>query len=78
MANSPKKKSDRTGVTASGIVEAVEQDLELSIEQVKDAVEAVEKKLSARRSSKPTTKAAKPTKSDPAGAVKKPADKNRR
>jgi len=47
-----KPKRERLGVTASGIVEAIEQDVELSVEQVKDAVAAVEKKLGAR---KPTT-----------------------
>jgi hypothetical protein len=62
MAKSSKKKSERLGVTASGIVEAIEQDVELSVEQVKDAVVAVEKKLGVRKATKkpkPTVEAAK-------------------
>ena len=54
MANgSGEKNPNQNGVTAAGIVEAIEQDVELSIEQAKDlaheAVDAVEKKLGARK-----------------------------
>ena len=64
MAKSSKQKTIRSlGVTASGIVEAVEQDVELSMEQVKDAaqeaVAAVEKKLGVR---KPPARTRKPAK----------------
>ncbi len=58
MAKSSKRKGSAPNqkVTASGIVEAIEQDLELSVEQVKeaahDAVAAVEKKLGMRKSAK--------------------------
>jgi hypothetical protein len=75
MAKSSKQKTQATGLgaTASGIVEAVEQDVELSMERVKEvaqeAVAAVEKKLGvskppARKPAKkqqPKAKAAKPT-----------------
>jgi hypothetical protein len=65
MANTSKRKTPAAhpGVTASGLVEAVEQDFELSVEQLKDAahdaVEAVEKKLGVRKAAKPKPKAAK-------------------
>jgi hypothetical protein len=65
MANSSKQKapSARLGVTASGIAEAVAQDIELSIEQVtqasRKAVAAVEDKLGAR---KPPARTRKPAK----------------
>ena len=69
MANSSKRKTStpREGVTASGIVEAIEQDVELSMEQVKDvaqhAVAAVEKKIGVRQPAKPkTVKTSKPKK----------------
>src|ERR1700675_3130397 len=58
MANSSKPKSPAAsaGVTASGIVEAVTQDVELSMDQVKvaahDAIAAVEKKLGLRKPEK--------------------------
>ena len=61
MAKSSKRKTSTPSqqVTASGIVEAIEQDVELSVEQVaqaaKDAVEAVEKKLGVRKSAKRKT-----------------------
>jgi hypothetical protein len=75
MAKSSTRKTQATGLgaTASGIVEAVEQDVELSMEQVKaaaqGAVAAVEKKLGVSKpparkpakKQKPKTKAAKPT-----------------
>jgi len=91
MANSSKQKTSPAsqGVTASGIVEAVEQDLELSMEQVKEAaqeaVAAVEEKLGVRkaparthkpaRKQKPTAKAAKPIKSRAAKSAKRSKDK---
>ena len=57
MANEDDKKPEAPGVTAEGIVEAIEQDVELSVEQIKDAakeaVDAVEKKLGVRKPSKP-------------------------
>ena len=56
MAIRSKKKA--SGVSAAGIVEAIEQDVELSIEQAKDAVINVEKKLGLRKSPKPRKKAA--------------------
>ncbi len=59
MAIRSKKKP--SGVTAAGIVEAIEQDVELSIEQAKDAVVEVEKKLGLRASPKPKRKSAKTT-----------------
>jgi hypothetical protein len=68
MAKSPKPKTSasREGVTASGIVEAIEQDMELSMEQVKDAaqhaVAAVEKKFGGGKSAKPKPKAVTTTK----------------
>jgi len=80
MANGSKQKTSPAshGVTASGIVEAVEQDLELSMEQVKEAVAAVEEKLGVRkppprahkpaRKQKPAAKAAKTIKSRVASA----------
>jgi hypothetical protein len=75
MATGSKRKTRpaREGVTAAGLVEAFEQDVELSIEQVRDAaqeaVTAVEKKLGMRKprarktAPKPkTTKTSKPAK----------------
>lgn len=51
----PKKKARR--VTAAGLVEAIEQDVELSAEQIKDAAQeaviAVEKKLGVGKGAKP-------------------------
>ncbi len=76
MANGSKQKTSPAsqGVTAAGIVEAVEQDLEWSMEQVKEAaqkaVAAVEKKLGGRKSPARTRKAAK--KQKPAGKAAKP------
>ena len=55
MAIRAKKKA--SGVTAAGIVEAIEQDVELSIEQAKDAVVSVEEKLGLRKTPKPKKKA---------------------
>jgi hypothetical protein len=46
---------ERLGVSTAGIVEALEQDVELSVEQVKEAVVAVEKKLGARKAAKQKT-----------------------
>ncbi len=61
-----KTKRDGLGVSAAGIVEAIEQDVELSVEQVKDAahhaVEAVEKTLGTRKPAKPTARPAKMSK----------------
>lgn len=65
MAMRSKKKA--SGVTAAGIVEAIEQDVELSIEQAKDAVVEVEKKLGLRKAPKPRKKAA------PTTPLKKPS-----
>jgi hypothetical protein len=71
MATDPKdeKKPESEGVTAAGMVEALEQDVELSIEQLKEAahetVEAVEKKLGVGKSAKtqpPKAQSAKPPK----------------
>ena len=59
MAIRAKKKA--SGVTAAGIVEAIEQDVELSIEQAKDAVIEVEKKLGLRKTPKPKKRAAPTT-----------------
>ena len=56
MAKASKPKNKSEGVTAAGLVEALEQDVELSMEQVKDAVVAVEEKLGVRKSSKPKRK----------------------
>ena len=57
------KKAAPQGATASGIIDAMEQDVELTLEQVKDAatgaMAAVEKKF---RSPKTTTKKSKSTK----------------
>jgi len=57
MAKVSKPRRERLGVTTAGIVEAIEQDVELSVEQVKtaahDAVAAVEKKLGRRKAAKP-------------------------
>ena len=91
MANGSKQKTSpaRHGVTASGIVEAVEQDLELSMEQVKaaakEAVAAVEEKLGVRkppprahkpaRKQKPAAKAAKTIKSRVAKSAKRSKEK---
>jgi hypothetical protein len=64
MANSSGAKTPPDKVTAAGLVEAIEQDVELSMEQVKnaaqEAIAAVEKKL-----------ARKPVKKPPAKVVKK-------
>jgi hypothetical protein len=67
MANSSKDKSSpaSAGVTASGIVEAVTQDVELSMEQFRvaahGAVAAVEETLGIRKSAKkPKAKIVKP------------------
>jgi hypothetical protein len=61
-----KPKRDGLGVSAAGIVEAIEQDVELSVEQVKEAahqaVEAVEKKLGARKPAKSRALPAKTSK----------------
>ena len=68
MAKSSKQKTSAAGkgVTAAGLVEAIEQDVELSVEQVKDAaheaVAAVEKKLGVRKPVKPKAKAAETAK----------------
>ena len=76
MAKSSKPKTPPAslGVTASGIVEAVTQDVELSMEQVKtaaqEAVAAVEEKFGMRKpparkpakKQKPKAKAAKSSK----------------
>lgn len=62
MANTSKKKAQRLGVSAAGIVEAIEQDVELSMEQAKEAVVNVEKKLGLRKTPKPKKKAATPLK----------------
>ena len=66
--NTPKQ----TGVTAAGIVEAIEQDVELSIEQAKDmaheAVAAVEGKLGM---GKPRARKPQPMVKPRAGVVKK-------
>lgn len=59
MAIRSKKKA--SGVTAAGIVEAIEQDVELSIEQAKDAVVNVEKKLGLRKKQEPRRKGAPTT-----------------
>jgi len=65
MAKGPtqKTKRERLGVTASGIVEAIEQDVELSMEQVAaaahQAVATVEKKLGVRKPAKPKAKTAR-------------------
>jgi len=87
MANGSKQKTSPAshGVTASGIVEAVEQDLELSMEQVKEAVAAVEEKLGVRkppprahkpaRKQKPAAKAAKTIKSRVAKSAKRSKEK---
>ena len=87
MANGSKQKTSPAshGVTASGIVEAVEQDLELSMEQVKEAVAAVEEKLGVRkppprahkpaRKQKLAAKAAKPIKSRVAKSAKRSKEK---
>ena len=57
MAKEDEKKPEAPGVTAEGIVEAIEQDVELAVEQIKDAaheaVEAVEKRLGMRNPAKP-------------------------
>jgi hypothetical protein len=71
MAKSPKDKTPpKNNVTAAGIIEAIEQDVELSVQQVKDvadeAVVAVEKKLGAR---KPPPHASKATIEKPIGKV---------
>jgi hypothetical protein len=62
----PSSKRERLGVSTAGIVEALEQDVELSVEQVKkaahDAVAAVEKKLGARKAAKPKPTPAKMSK----------------
>jgi hypothetical protein len=64
MAKSSKTKTspERPGVTAIGLVEAVEQDVELSMEQLKstakEAVAAVEKTLGIGTPSKPRRKVA--------------------
>ena len=54
------KKTAARGATASGIIDAMEQDVELTLEQVKDAatgaMAAVEKKF---RSPRTTTKKSK-------------------
>lgn len=88
MANGSKQKTSPAshGVTASGIVEAVEQDLELSMEQIKEAVAAVEEKLGVRkppprahkpaRKQKPAAKAAKTIKSRVAKSAKRSKEKN--
>ena len=65
MAKSSQEKPKKERrVTASGLVEAIEQDVELSAEQIKDAaheaVVAVEKKLGVGQAAKP--KAAKTSK----------------
>ncbi len=90
MANGSKQKTSPAshGVTASGIVEAVEQDLELSMEQVKEAVAAVEEKLGVRkppprahkraRKQKPAAKAAKTIKSRAAKSAKRSKDRKRK
>jgi hypothetical protein len=56
-SETPKKKRR---VTASGLVEAIEQDVELSAEQIKDAaheaVVAVEKKLGVGKAAPPKSK----------------------
>jgi hypothetical protein len=61
---SSQQKPKKERVTASGLVEAIEQDVELSAEQIKDAaheaVVAVEKKLGVGKAAKP--KAAKTSK----------------
>ena len=59
MAIRSKKKP--SGVTAAGIVEAIEQDVELSIEQAKDAVVEVEEKLGLRKTPKPRKRGAPTT-----------------
>jgi hypothetical protein len=60
------KKAAAPGATASGIIEAMEQDVELTFEQVKDAASgamaAVEKKLrggNPRTATKPKSKSIK-------------------
>jgi hypothetical protein len=60
MATSSKTESKKARrVTASGLVEAIEQDVELSVEQVKDAAQeaviAVEKTLGVGKGAKPKT-----------------------
>jgi hypothetical protein len=71
MANSSGAKTPPDGVTAAGLVEAIEQDVELSMERVKevaqDAIAAVEKKIAPRKAA-----ARKPApKKPPAKVVKK-------
>ena len=70
---SGEKTPDKNRVTAEGIVEAIEQDVELSIEQAKDlaqqAVEAVETKLGV---GKPRARKS-PTKPKPRARVAKKA-----
>ena len=65
---------DQKGVTAAGIVEAIEQDVELSIEQAKDmaheAVAAVESKLGM---GKPRARKPAPMKPKPRAAMVKKA-----
>jgi hypothetical protein len=64
------------GVTAAGIVEAVTQDFDLSMERVKDAVEAVEEKLGVRRP-KPKAKAATSMKLKAAKVARRPKGKKK-
>jgi hypothetical protein len=68
MAKSSKEKPKKERhVTASGLVEAIEQDVELSAEQIKEAaheaVVAVEKKLGVGKAVKPKAKTVTPSKS---------------
>jgi hypothetical protein len=65
-SSNEKPKKERR-VTASGLVEAIEQDVELSAEQIKEAaheaVVAVEKKLGVGKPVKPKAKTVTPPKS---------------
>jgi hypothetical protein len=92
MANSSKDKSSPANarVTASGIVEAVTQDVELSMEQFKvaahGAVAAVEETLGIRKPAKkrkskivrPKAKTSKMMKSSASKGAKKPKGKTRK